>query len=100
MPSPKPQKTYLMVVSLSLLFLVFLFLTTGCAHDFPKLKPHLISMRTAQCGEFFEVTREPLTYKFKGWKPIIMCEGYFALSPEDVAAIRQWYDVQRQMGEK
>lgn len=80
---PKKAKTFLMVLLVSSV--------VGSCGSIPEVKPYLISPKNNVCGEYYQSSKDPVEYKFKKWHPIEDCEGFFALSPEDVAALREYY---------
>lgn len=80
----KPAKSLLTVLSLSLI--------TGCV-SFPKLRPHIISLKNGKCGEY-EVLKQDdacdVVYVFKQWHDISVCEGFIALPPEDIEKLKNY----------
>lgn len=63
--------------------------------DFPEVHPHRINLKNGACGEYKEVSRKPLKYQFVQWLPIESCENFFAISPDETAALREYYDNHR-----
>ena len=65
---------------------------SGCV-GFPKIAPHVISLKNGKCGEYEIIQGSnacDVSYKFKQWHPIEKCEGYFALSAEDVGKLKSY----------
>lgn len=81
---------------MKLLRLANLFLTAillnSCA-GFPKISPHVLSVKNGKCGEY-EIEKKSnqcnVRFKFKQWHPIEHCDGYFAISADDVAKIKEY----------
>lgn len=65
---------------------------SGCA-GFPDIHPHVIRLKDGKCGEY-EIIRKSnaceIAYKFKEWHNIEKCEGFFALSAEDVGKLKAY----------
>lgn len=64
----------------------------SCA-SFPRLTPYVLSLKNNVCGEYKVVKQTDacnIKYEFVRWHPISDCEGFFALSPEDIAALRSY----------
>jgi hypothetical protein len=71
-------------------------MTSGCT-SFPKLHPHILSLKNSKCGEYKVVQQTDacnIKYEFVQWHPLEYCEGFFALPPEDIAALREYQKAQ------
>lgn len=93
----------------SVLALTFLMVVvgSGCGHlrlpgNFPDIHPHVILPKSQRCGEYTVIRKSPFTVSDRPtkYKPLSQCTGYFAIPPEDAAAIRVWYDGERAAGRK
>jgi hypothetical protein len=77
---------------MKLLKLVPIFLMVSCA-SFPHLHPYALSIKNNMCAEY-KVKKQTdvcsIEYVFVKWHPLSDCEGYFALPPEDIAALRDY----------
>ena len=79
-----------------LMAITLLSLSEGCATNFPTVHPAVLDVPHGKCGLYSETNMNPLTFVFQKWVPLSQCNGYFAFPPSDVAAVRTWYDDQRE----
>ncbi len=73
--------------------MVLLSLSLSACSSFPKLHPHVISIKNGMCGEYEVIKQDDacnVIYKFKAWKPISECEGFFAFPATDVNAVTKF----------
>lgn len=76
-----------------LLFLMGLSLLVSSCAGFPELHPYILSLKNGQCGQYQEVKSSDVCnvqFVFVKWVPVAQCEGFFALPPEDIAALRSY----------
>jgi hypothetical protein len=68
-------------------------LSLSACTSFPKLHPYALSVQNSKCGEYEIVSQTDacnIVYKFKEWHPLSYCEGFFALPPEDIKALKTY----------
>lgn len=66
-------------------------LLTAC-ESFPQLHPYVLSVQNGVCGQYSVNQIDPcnVIYTFVQWLPIEQCDGFFALPPSDIVAIKDW----------
>ncbi len=71
--------------------LLCMVLCTGCV-SFPKLHPHLITLKNNVCTYYPVIKQDSCSVTFGPGqeKPLSACDGYFAVPPEDVTALLEW----------
>jgi hypothetical protein len=67
-------------------------LAAGCV-GFPTLTPYILSVKNGQCGEYQSVGTESScseNFQFVKWHPMSDCDGFYALSAQDVANLKAY----------
>jgi len=54
----------------------------------PDLHPHDVDLVHQVCGEFKVVDKENLVFEFVQDHKLEKCDGYFAISPEEIQSLR------------
>lgn len=67
-------------------------ISLGACVSMPKFSPYVISLKNNKCGEYEVVKTDAcdIQYKFVKWHPLADCEGYFAISPEDINKLNEY----------
>jgi len=88
------RKTFLIVL--------IIFLNLSCVEfpTLPDLHPHDIDLEHGLCGEFKIIDKDKLLFEYVQDHDLSKCNGYFALSPEDMQALKSYLKEARQTWEK
>lgn len=85
------------------MFLTLLILSNLSCKSFPTppdLHPYDIDLEHGVCGEFKIVDKENMVFEFVKDHNISTCDGFFALSPEEMQSLKIYLRDARQTWEK
>lgn len=68
--------------------------------ELPDLHPFDVDIEHGVCGEFRVVDKEKLTFEWVADHDLSKCNGFFALSPEDMNALKSYLKEARRTWEK
>lgn len=57
----------------------------------PKITPHVIDTDLMECREYEIIDHENFIIKFKESHPITKCNGYYSISAEEMANLKQYW---------